>query len=397
MPTERLRLLFLNVGHFQTHFFLLVYPTAALALEHSGAGGYGDLVLPATAGFAGYAAGTLPAGWLGDRVSRHTLLVAMFLGLGGASLSLALLARTPVALAGALGLLGLAASIYHPVGIPMVAEGAAEGGTGRALAVNGVWGNLGVAAAPVVTASLAETFGWRAAFAMPGLVALLAGVGLWFCGGAPVTAPGTSAPSAAGIPTRDAARVILFLALGSLFGGVTFSVVTVVLPKAIDALAGGLLPGVTSAAGLAAGVFTVAAFAQLVSGRIIDRRPLRGLLLVLASGEMLACVLLAATHDSAAALALLPLTVFVFAGIPVYDAAAAGAVRARWRARLFALKYVISIAVSSAAVPLVAALYSPNQGFTRLFALLATCSFGLLLSSLLLPVGYGPARERATA
>ena len=39
---------------------------------------------------------------------------------------------------------------------------------GRSIGVNGVFGNLGVALAPVVTAFLANAVGWRAAFIAPG-------------------------------------------------------------------------------------------------------------------------------------------------------------------------------------------------------------------------------------
>ena len=73
-----------------------------------------------------------------------------------------------------LGLLGLFASIYHPVGTALVVQSA--GRAGRALGINGVFGNLGVAAAGLVTGAIAEFLGWRAAFILPGVVAVLTGV-----------------------------------------------------------------------------------------------------------------------------------------------------------------------------------------------------------------------------
>ena len=74
---------------------------------------------------------------------------------------------TPLLLAVALAGAGLFAAIYHPIGTTMLVEAAGDK-PGRAIGVNGVFGNLGVALAPVVTAFLANQVGWRAAFIVPG-------------------------------------------------------------------------------------------------------------------------------------------------------------------------------------------------------------------------------------
>ena len=77
-------------------------------------------------------------------------------------------------MAAALALVGAFASIYHPVGIPMLVQHAVR--PGWTIGVNGLAGNLGIAAAALVTGLLVKYFGWRAAFAVPGLVAIGCGV-----------------------------------------------------------------------------------------------------------------------------------------------------------------------------------------------------------------------------
>ena len=173
MSGNRVRLLFLNVGHAYAHYFMLIHPTVAVALESRGQGDYGALLLPATAGFVAFAAFTLPAGWLGDRWSRHGMMAVMFLGLGVASL-LTALASGLFQMAAGLFLMGSFAAIYHPVGIALVAESGK--GVGQALGVNGVWGNMGVAAAPLVTGALTGMLGWQAAFLVPGALCLASGI-----------------------------------------------------------------------------------------------------------------------------------------------------------------------------------------------------------------------------
>ena len=65
------------------------------------------------------------------------------------------------------------AAIYHPVGLAMVVQGRDK--TGMPLAINGVFGNLGVASAALLTGFLIDSAGWRSAFYLPGLVSILLG------------------------------------------------------------------------------------------------------------------------------------------------------------------------------------------------------------------------------
>ena len=97
------------------------------------------------------------------------MLAIFFVGIG-ASAILTGFARNPFELAVGLTLIGLFASIYHPVGIAMLVEGREK--VGKLLGVNGVAGNLGLAAAAIVAASLSEAVSWRAAFIVPGAVTL---------------------------------------------------------------------------------------------------------------------------------------------------------------------------------------------------------------------------------
>ena len=225
------RFLFLNLGHAYAHLFMLLYPTAVLALERELSRDYGALLLPSTAGFVAFAAGTLPAGWLGDRWRRESMLAAMFFGLGLGAI-LTGLATTPWELSAGLAVIGLFASIYHPVGIAMVVETAAP--VGRALGINGVFGNLGVAAAPLIAAGLSTLWGWRAAFLVPGALALVTGVAFLVLVRGPaagIARCGPNDPPPASPALRR--RVFAFVALASLFGGAVFSAMSIALPKMV--------------------------------------------------------------------------------------------------------------------------------------------------------------------
>ena len=400
MTHDRLRFLFLNLGHAYAHLFMLLYVTVVLVLEAQSGLDYGALLLPSTAGFVAFAAGTLPAGWLGDRCSKQGLLAVMFLGLGAASLLTALAGET-WQIATGLAAIGLFAAIYHPIGIAMVAEDADR--VGRALGVNGVWGNMGVAAAPLIAGSLGTVWGWRAVFAVPGAVALVTGLAfLLVLRHAPKRRVRPTPPPARPVSPALIRRVFIFIPIASLFGGVIFSVLSVALPKILaEALAGGAAENAAenaaeissgallSAGTLAAAIFAIAAFAQIVTGRGVDRWSPRGLMLILAGGQVLLFALLAQVAGWPVLLLGLLVMPLVFGEIPVHDALVAQYGAPQWRARIYGLKYVLSLGVSSAAVPLIAWLHlagAPGgNGFVVVYWALAGAAAVVAAASLLLP------------
>ena len=71
-------------------------------------------------------------------------------------------------------MIGVFAAIYHPVGLAIVVEKWKN--TGMRIAVNGVWGNLGVASAALITGYFIDHGGWRIAFVVPGIVSILIGI-----------------------------------------------------------------------------------------------------------------------------------------------------------------------------------------------------------------------------
>src|SRR5215475_3941093 len=177
-PNTRL-IAFINAGHTFTHYSLLVLPTAVLAMAAPGGAfgeAYGPILALATGMFMLYGAFSLPQGWIAQRVGRPALITVFFIGTGLSMVATAF-SSSPAMLAVSLGATGLFAAIYHPIGTAMLVDLAGDR-PGRAIGINGVFGNVGVGLAPVVTAFLASQFGWRAAFVVPGVICTVLGL-LW--------------------------------------------------------------------------------------------------------------------------------------------------------------------------------------------------------------------------
>ena len=173
MHRDRIHFLFLNIGHFLDHMFMLIFATvAALALTREWGLSYGDLLTYATPGFFAFGLFSLPAGWLADKWSREGMVVVFFAGIGLSSIATAM-AQTPLQAGIGLFFVGVFAAIYHPVGLAIVTQRWKN--TGMRIAVNGVWGNLGVASAALITGYFIDHGSWRVAFVAPGIFSVVMG------------------------------------------------------------------------------------------------------------------------------------------------------------------------------------------------------------------------------
>jgi len=385
MSAERARSgeLFLNIGHALDHLVMLIFPTAVLAIGQAWQMPYGELLPLALGGFIAFGAFSIPAGWLADHWSRTGMMRVFFFGIGAATLATGF-ARTPFELAAGLTAIGMFAAIYHPVGIAMlVAERGAD--LGRTLGVNGVYGNTGLAFAALLTGALADLAGWRAAFVVPGLACIACGVGFLAASRGVEIARGAAKKADARAPRALLARVFLIVAVATACGGVIFNATTVSMPKVFDERLAALTSTNFGIGALVCITYLIAAMAQLVVGNWIDRRSIKGVFVAVAALQ----VPLLYAAGSLAGYAMLAVAVammfFVFGQIPINDAMIAKYTAEEWRARAYAVRYVVSFAASAAAVPLIAWVHRAYGDFQPLFAILAAVATLTLVAALAFP------------
>jgi MFS family permease len=165
-PNERKVILSASLGHFFSHYVMLVFPALVTVLAHDFDATLAEVLRASTPGYLLYGLGALPAGLLTDRYGARWLLTACLAGCCLGALGAAL-ARDLVELTIALATLGAASSLYHPAGMTLITRNVAQAGS--ALGTNGVFGNLGIALAPFVTGLAAAIAGWRSAYALAAL------------------------------------------------------------------------------------------------------------------------------------------------------------------------------------------------------------------------------------
>jgi MFS family permease len=381
------QIIFINLAHVFTHYALLILATTVLfmPLQSPAAFGtdYGPILALGTAMFVLYGLGSLPMGWLAARFGRKALMAAFFIGTGAAMAAVGT-ASSPLALGAALAVMGAFAAIYHPIGTAMLVEAAGDR-VGRSVGINGVFGNFGVASAPVVSAFLASQAGWRWAFLAPGALCLASGL-LY------LREPAFDAAKAAGpqrpfpaIPPAVVRRAVLVLMAIAAVSGLVFNAFTLLLPKLMqERLAGS--PDLLPVVGLLAFLTTLCGgLTQFTVGRLIDRHRLRRIFLPLAAA-LLPCLLLLAFADGMVVLPLAAaVAACVFGQVTVNETMTARYVAPALRAKLYSVRFTVGFLGAAAASPLVGLLHERTGGLALPLLVLAAFAVVTFACALLFP------------
>ena len=362
----------LNLAHAVDHLFLLIFAAAVASIATDfGFAKWEDLMPYGAGAFLMFGLGSLPSGRLGDLWGRRSMMLIFFFGIG-ASAILTAASQNAWQLAACLTLLGAFASIYHPVGIPMLIERSSN--PGATIGFNGLAGNLGVAAAALLTGFLIQWMGWRAAFILPGVVCLACGVIFALAcpketespakrkGGAKVT-----------LPPDMMARAMVVMTAAAVTSSVLFNFTTNGNGQLLTERFRGVMEDPATLGVLLAVVYAVASLAQVVVGNLVSRIALKPFFLFMVLGQIPMLYLASISQGWALFAALMGLMIFVFGAIPFTDVMIARYVDDRMRSRVSGIRLGVSFGVSSLSVWAIGPLVK-SMGFGNSLLLLACFS-----------------------
>jgi MFS family permease len=200
-------------------------------------------------------------------------------------------------------------------------------------------------------------------------------------GAASSKAPGAATPV---IERRVLVRLFAIIFFSTAIGGLIFQSTTFSLPKVFDERLQDFADSATLVGWYAFIVFTVAAFAQLIVGYLVDHHSVRTVFAFVAG---LQAVFLAAMYQLTGIAALVVSLAFmlvVFGQIPINDVLVARATKSEFRSRVYALRYIVTFSVSATAIPLIAWIHT-RWGFSTLFLVLAFAAAAILCAVFMLP------------
>jgi len=386
LTPARWSLAFSCLGHTYMHLFAAFYFTVVLALEDAWALPYDELLQLWTPAALLVGVAALPAGWLMGRVGAIPLIVAMFLGMGIMSLAAAA-SGSPFLLMLGLAGIGLFAAIYHPVGIPWVIR-TAERGAGRALAINGIFGSIGVAGGALVAGLLIDLGGWRTAFLVPGVVSVATGIVMWVMAarGRLVEATPQSPRAEAQQGRDERIRVFVILLFTMLMSGVIFHAMQTATPKLFDLRLADLLGDGKLGVGLAVGaVYLFAGVGQVVGGVLSDRLPLKSVYLATWLFQVPLFLLAAQAGGFGLILLIVMTATFTASALPAENLLLAACAPEKRHGLAFGLKFVLAFGAAPVALLFVAYVENLTGEFVWLLAAVGAMAASVLLAIVFLP------------
>ncbi len=362
---------------------MLVFPTIAVIQARQWGVPIADLLLLATPGFVLYGLGALPAGSWADRVGSSLPLGVGVLGMGVGLVICGLGDRLQIAIG--LGVVGLCASTYHPVGLGLISRGCSR--PAWALGVNGSFGSAAVAIAPGLGEILAEALGWRGAFLALAVPAAITGVAILMF---PIRLSKEPTPDEAPAaelqkgPTRLFSRRFLLLCVGMTLGGLAYRGNSVVLPALFEERVAFMGPGIATSL-----TYSLAAGMNLLGGHLAERR---GNVRIYLLFHALSLPALIATAWLSGIPLLLAGAIYAGAALgtqPAENSLVAQLSPRHQHGRAYGIKFTLSFGVGALAVPLVAWLLE-RHGTTAVMLALSVFIGGLVVVALTLSRLEGP-------
>ena len=374
--------MYINIGHFLDHFMMLIFAKAAFdAGRHFGLS-YDEIIIYGTLGLFLFGAAAPLAGWLADKYSRSLIIIIYPFGVSLGAF-LCFLSSSPIMLGFSIGVIGFFAAIFHPVGIAMLIRDSNK--VGIRLGVNGVWGNMGVAAAPVLTGFIILNSNWQLSFLVPSLICLIFGIAqLRGFKEIDIKEEKTKQKISNGL-VEGWKIVLLSLTMTTLAGGFIFGSLTFLIPRIFEVNLSGISVDIAITGLLVGIVYAIASLSQVGVGYLIDRYSPKIILGFVGIGQFFLIYLSSLYIDYALFFVMLMAMFFVFGQVPITDAILVRYVDDQWRARILSVKFLINLCAGASVLPLVSLFLGYGYTFSDLLTILSCLAIFVVISAYMLP------------
>lgn len=328
------------------------------------------------AAFVCFGLGSWPSGRLGDLWGRRPMMIVFFIGIGLASIIVST-TNSPVELAIALAMLGCAASIYHPVGIPMLVQG--ELRPGWAIGINGFVGNLGVATAAGVTGLLIKYYGWRMAFLAPGVVSIILGLVFAMFATTEHAAPDTKKTTPGVHGGMSIAKILLIMTIATTCGSMLFNFATSSNYELLTSKFSQISHDPARIGVLLALVYALASLTQLFVGNLLDKISLKPLFLSVIALQLIGLVAAVSVDGWPFYVSQIFFMAAIFGAVPFTDAMLVRFVDDAMRSRVSGMRLTIALGASSLAVWLIGPVVKQSGFSALLWVMVATALITLVV------------------
>lgn len=345
-------------GHFMSHFNLLVFPALVLPLTVKFSMDLGQVLSLAFWMYLLFGITALGWGALSDVFGAKLVLLVFFIGAGLSSVAAAYSLGSPGGLSLCLAAIGLFSGAYHPAGLGLISRGISK--VGMAMGYNGIAGNLGLAASPLVTGIINYFLGTQWAFLFLGCFNLFGVlVLLLFRIHEPERRKSTGA-SASGNPMAG----FMVLCVCMMLSGIAYRMASVIMPSYFElqnqTLFNGLsrIPWLSASRNVAATAFTSLVFligvlGQYLGGWFAERFEPRRSYILFQSIAFPMALLMAYTTNIPLILVTAVYIMFLMGSQPIENTLVTRFTPEKLRDSAFGIKAILSFGVGSISLHLV--------------------------------------------
>ena len=277
-----------STAHFLAHMFVLIFPAIVMPFSREMGVPVSEIFPAGFYMYFFYGAMALPAGYFADHWSRVGILKIC---VGGMSISALIVAysQSLATLTVSMAFVGMFCGLYHPAGLGLIAQNIKKQGTAHG--INGIFGNIGIAAAPLFSGLVLLSFNWRLVYI---LSALLGFAGLVLISLLPIHEVRPEDSHAKTIEDgdsnhKDRLKYFLILCVSMTIAGLVYRANMTALPVMMETRAPDLLSDIKQlfaqfesedalsgvSALLVSTLFLFSMTAQYVGGKLADRADLR--------------------------------------------------------------------------------------------------------------------------
>ena len=374
--------IYINISHFLDHFMMLIFAKAAYDAGKYFGLTYDEIIAYGAVGFLFFGAFAPLAAHLSDKISRSFLMIIYHFGIGISSI-LAAISTSLWLFAVSLSLIGIFAAIYHPVGITMLLS--KNKNNGIRMGINGVFGNMGVAAAPLITGLILFYGNWRLCFLLPGFFCII--YGLQFLEALKIEP--SSEVNKRVISGRPFAkhwhRALSSIALSTISAGFIFGAMTFLVPRYFETYLSNISTSVAVTGLLAGLVYAIASFAQIAVGKMIDKFSPKLILLIISAGQILFIYFSSIFENWSLFFITLFAMAFVFGQVPINDIILSRYIPDEKRAKILSIKYVLNLSAGASVLPICSLMMQNGFEMRQIFSMMSFMAVLILLAALLLP------------
>ena len=362
MNTRESRILIATCyGHFMSHFNMLVFPAVVLPLAGRLKMDMAYILDLSFWMYCLFGITALPWGMIADRWGSKSLFLIYYLGAGCSGLAAAVWIDHPSRFSMALAMIGLFSGIYHPIGLGMISKEIKRVSLG--MAYNGMFGNLGLATAPLLTGVVNWLWGPSAAYLCLGVLNLL-GVGLI------VVLPRMEVHRSESKSSGDGNGLLiafLILLVAMMLGGVVYRGATVILPAYFELKNQAIFQWLSSVAGSGLSenlvattsvsfIYIVGMLGQYAGGRTAERFDLRICYLIFHAITIPAAFLMALAVDLPLVFLALIYFFFLLGMQPIENTLVAKFTPKKFHHSAYGSKFVLTFGVGALSVKMIKAI-----------------------------------------